>query len=68
MAMSAHGSSLSSHTATAAAASVAAPCDPRKAYAKPTLELLGSVRDLTLGCTGGNLEGGKKRRPVPGCP
>ncbi|RYZ67757.1 MAG: lasso RiPP family leader peptide-containing protein [Proteobacteria bacterium] len=35
----------------------------RKPYEKPVLELLGSVRDLTLGCTGGNLEGGKRRRP-----
>ncbi len=51
-----HGSSLPSDTA-------AAPAVPRKTYQKPTLELLGSVRDLTLGCTGGNLEGGRRRRP-----
>ena len=53
--MSASASRLPSDVATAAT--------PRKPYVKPTLELLGSVRDLTLGCTGGNLEGGKRRKP-----
>jgi hypothetical protein len=56
--MSPSGSSFDSNVANAVTAT-----GPRKTYEKPVLELLGSVRDLTLGCTGGNLEGGRRKKP-----
>jgi hypothetical protein len=52
---------------TSAAADEPAQATAKRPYAAPTLARLGSVRDLTLGQSGGRFaDGGAKSRKTPG--